>query len=278
MTQFSVVKNGYDKKEVELYVENLKAQLDLEKTKNKSLAQEVQDFKAKTNEIKEKSESISIALTAAIEKAKQIEKSSKNVYKLKIQQLGLLYNRWEKLLSAMLEKYPGIDEVENVKTLLGNFKSNLKTTLKDDFQLSSITSPVQTDNDTMRLLLGKLNKMNSDQRAESKKEKVERKHLSKDMLNGQTELERIEEKAPLIKPIYNSSIGEGENYETLADKFLTEQASESSAYANIITSKVKAIPEVNETGFDLKEAINPKQDLDEIMKAFDFFEWDDENL
>ena len=27
----------------------------------------------------------------------------------------------------------------------------------------------------------------------------------------------------------------------------------------------------NETGFDLKEAINPKEDLDEIMKAFDFF-------
>ena len=27
----------------------------------------------------------------------------------------------------------------------------------------------------------------------------------------------------------------------------------------------------NETGFDLKEAINPKEDLDEIMKAFDFY-------
>ena len=60
----------------------------------------------------------------------------------------------------------------------------------------------------------------------------------------------------------------------MADKFL-EQSSENSAYANIITSKVKAIPEVNETGFDLKEAINPKQDLDEIMKAFDFFEPED---
>ena len=194
----------------------------------------------------------------------------------KVQQLGLLYNRWEKLLAAMLEKYPGIDEVENVRAMLSDFKSNLKTTLKDDFQLSSITSPVQTDNDTIRLLLGKLNKMNSEAKTEHKKEKVERKHLSKDMLNGQTELERIEEKAPLIKPIYNSSIGDDEKFETLADKFLTEQASESSAYANIITSKVKAIPEVNETGFDLKEAINPKQDLDEIMKAFDFFEWDED--
>lgn len=274
MAQFSVVKNGYDKKEVELYVDKLKAQLDIEKSKNKQLSEQIQDYKTKDSEIKAKGENISIALTAAVEKAKQIEKSSRNVYKLKIQQLGLLYNRWEKLLAAMLEKYPNIDEVDNVRTLLNDFKSNLKSTLKDDFQLSSITSPVQTDNDTIRLLLGKLNKMNANHSAEPKKEKIERKHLSKDMLNGQTELERIEEKAPLIKPIYNSSIGAGEEYETLADKFL-EQSSENSAYANIITSKVKAIPEVNETGFDLKEAINPKQDLDEIMKAFDFFEPED---
>ena len=278
MAQFTVVKNGYDKKEVELYVDKLKAQLDIEKNKNQQLSQQLKDYQDKDNEIKSKSENVSIALTAAVEKAKQIEKSSKNVYKLKIQQLGLLYNRWEKLLASILEKYPGIEDVENVRSMIGNFKSNLKSTLKEDFQLSSITSPVQTENDTIRLLLGKLNKMNSannSTNAEPKKEKIERKHLSKDMLNGQTELERIEEKAPLIKPIYNSSINAGENYETLADKFLTEQSTENSAYANIITSKVKAIPEVNETGFDLKEAINPKQDLDEIMKAFDFFDSED---
>ncbi len=28
---------------------------------------------------------------------------------------------------------------------------------------------------------------------------------------------------------------------------------------------------LNETGFDLKEAVNPTEDLDEIMKAFDFY-------
>ena len=273
MAQFSVVKNGYDKKEVELYVDKLKAQLENEKNKTRSLSQELQEYKEKDNDIKAKGENISIALTAAVEKAKQIEKSSKNVYKLKIQQLGLLYNRWEKLLNALIEKYPGIDEVGNVKAMLADFKANLKSTLKDDFQLSSITSPVQTDNDTIRLLLSKLNTLNANA-SSIKKEKLERKHLSKDMLDGQTELERMEEKSPLIKPIYNSSIENGEEYESLADKFLTESSNENSAYANIITSKVKAIPEVNETGFDLKEAINPKQDLDEIMKAFDFFEGD----
>ena len=27
----------------------------------------------------------------------------------------------------------------------------------------------------------------------------------------------------------------------------------------------------SESGFDLEDALNPKEDLDEIMKAFDFF-------
>ena len=76
MAQFSVVRSGYDKKEVELYVDKLKAQLDLEKSKNKSLSEELELFKKQATEMKEKGENISIALTAAVEKAKQIEKSS----------------------------------------------------------------------------------------------------------------------------------------------------------------------------------------------------------
>ena len=33
-----------------------------------------------------------------------------------------------------------------------------------------------------------------------------------------------------------------------------------------------AYPDVNESGFDLEEAVNPKDDLEEIMKSFDFYE------
>ena len=93
------------------------------------------------------------------------------------------------------------------------------------------------------------------------------------MLNSQTELSRIEDKAPLIKPIYENNLQDNE-YENLADKFLSQDDHEDTAYSNIITSKSRAVPEVNETGFDLKEAVNPKDDLDEIMKAFDFFNED----
>ncbi len=271
---FTSSKNGYNKKEVDLYIDDLTAKInDLERN-NAKINDELQKYKNRDKEIQDKGNSISIALTAAVEKAKQIEKSSNNVYKLKIQQINLLYSKWEKLLNVILSKYPQIEEVENVKELLTEFKDNIKSTLKDDYRLCSITSPVQTDNDTIRLLLGKLSAYS---KTEPKRVvKVERKQLPKDMQNSQSELARIEDKAPLIKPIYNETIKDNENYENLADKFLQEDTTENNAYANIITSKIKAIPEVNETGFDLKEAINPKEDLDEIMKAFDFFNDKDE--
>lgn len=108
-----------------------------------------------------------------------------------------------------------------------------------------------------------------------KVKKIERNHPTFD-LKGQTELQKIEEKAELIKPITNLKLYENDNYETLADKYLTEGEDEDSAYANFITKKNLGYPTPNESGFDLKEAVNPKQDLDEIMKAFDFFNADAE--
>ena len=275
MINFSVAKNGYNKKEVDLYIKDLSSKLENLEQRNSKLENELKYYQLQKKEIKDKNESISIALTAAVEKAKQIEKSSNNVYKLKIQQINLLYSKWEKLLDEILNKYPQIEQVENVRELLMNFKNDIKNTLKDDFKLCSINSPVKTDNDTIRLLLRKLNTYSKEQSV--KTVKVERKQLSKDMLTSQTELSRIEDKASLIKPICNNKFTETEDCENLADKFLEDDSIENNAYANIITSKVTSIPEVNETGFDLKEAINPKDDLDEIMKAFDFFDQDDNN-
>ena len=272
---FSSSKNGYNKKEVDLYILDLQGHIAELENKNRTLEQKLERYLGKDKEIDDKNRSISIALTAAVEKARQIERSSKNVYKLKIQQLGLLYEKWEKLLSIILEKYPQIEEIENVNKLLAEFKDNIKSTLKEDYKLYSITTPVRNDSDTIKSLLNKLNSYTKN--GSTRVVKVERKQLPKDMLTSQTELSRIEDKAPLIKPIYegdNMSKGEFEN---LADKFLSEDSEPNNAYANIITSKVRAVPDVNESGFDLKEAINPKEDLDEIMQAFDFYHGDDNN-
>lgn len=269
--EFSAEKNGYKRQEVDAYIESL--QKELSGWKNRTLKAEADYFnmKEKQEEIRANGENIAIALTAAIEKAKQIEASSKNVYKLKIQQISILYDRWEMLLNEMVSRYPDLEDSHNIKTMLNDFKKAIENVLKQDIK-NDINAPVSTDNDTMRLLLAKMSKYNSDEQ-ERKIKKLERKPISRDIKLAQTELNRIEEKS-MIKPISSLKLNKDEDFETLADKFLTQNDDNDVQYKNFLSksnNENSDYPSINESGFDLKEAVNPKDDLDEIMKSFDFF-------
>ncbi len=273
MKEFQTARNGYNKDEVMSYVNSLEEQLKQKNIDIDNLEQKLKYYQTKEKDIKEKGDNISIALTAAVEKAKQIEKSSKNVYNLKIEELDILYSRWEKVLNELLQKYPNLDELDNVKKLLIDFKSNLKTNLKEDFKFLNANGSVLQESDPMRSLLNKMNTYLDKQMTEKKETKTyvrHRKQLSTDMRQKQTELNKLEEKSTMIKPIYEARIEKGEKYESLLDKFLTQDVEPNSAYAVKIT-KTGTTPEVNESGFDLKEAVNPKESLETIMKSFDFF-------
>lgn len=274
MKQFQSARNGYNKEEVDNYVQELDLLLEQKDAEIDKLNKSLSNYIEKEKDIAEKGENISIALTAAVEKAKQIEKSSKNVYKLKIEELEILYARWERVLNELIQKYPNLDEIDNVKKLLLEFKSSIKSSIKEDFKFTNTNVSIQKDSDPMRVLLNKMNTYLDKQVEENKKPKTSthpRKQLSKDMLTKQTELNKLEEKATMIKPIYQAKIEDGEKYESLLDKFLTQDATPDSAYANKLTAKTGLVPEANESGFDLKEAVNPKDSLETIMQSFDFF-------
>jgi len=56
----------------------------------------------------------------------------------------------------------------------------------------------------------------------------------------------------------------------MAENYLNSAEDETSTvFAKNITRKRTSKPK--SSGFDLEDALNPKEDLDEIMKAFDFF-------
>jgi hypothetical protein len=55
----------------------------------------------------------------------------------------------------------------------------------------------------------------------------------------------------------------------MAENYLNSDEDMQSVFARTITRK--SAPKKNEGGFDLEDVLNPKEDLDEIMKAFDFF-------
>ncbi|MGI5842387.1 MAG: hypothetical protein ACOX6H_03775, partial [Christensenellales bacterium] len=270
--QFSTSKHGYDMSEVDEAVSSLKTEVNVWKERALKAEADYIQLKEKENEIKKSGENIALALTAAIEKAKQIEASSKNVYKLKIQQISILYDRWEMLLNEILQKYPLLEDSNNIKKMLDDFKGTIEKVVTQNFeQMASFDANPKTD--SMRILLSKMSKNRAENSQRENIAKIKRSNLSNDLKQGKTELLRLEEKAVMIKPITDITLEKGEGYETLADKFLKdEEISTETRYTNFMSKAIGGndFPSPNESGFNLKEAVNPKDDLDEIMKSFDF--------
>ena len=266
--KFSNQKNGYNPIEVDAYISEMESNFSNQlEEKNREIAL----LKAEVAQIQGKSASIALALTAAVDKAKDIEESSKNIYKLKIEQLTILYSKWEMLLNEMLKKYPAVSGISNVKEDMINLKKSINNALKDDFNIEIMRTNPATD--PIRVLLNKLTglKAKSLEEKQRKTEIITRK--TKVSAGDKTELNKLEEKAPKIKPIANVEIANDDEYENLVDKFLNSDDETESAYSKTLTvskpSKSAYIP--NETGFDLNECINPTDDLAEIMKSFDFY-------
>ena len=258
---FSKQKNGYCEKEVDEYISlaNLKFERELaQKDKEiSSLKQDVEAAKAKEN-------SVALALTAAIDKAKDIEESSQKIYKLKLEQLSMLYAKWEILLSEMIKKAPDVVEVTNIKEDMENLKTSIKSALKDDFNIELITKTPTTD--PIRHLLNKLmgTKLEGAAKHSPVVKTIQRNNVSS---SQKTELEKLDEKTK-IKPISSLTLEQGEEYENLVDKFLDSDEKVPDTFARILN-----VPDYakNQGAFDLNEAINPKEDLEEIMKSFDFY-------
>lgn len=272
--QFQITKNGYDKEQVDAKISSIN--LELATWKERALRSEADYIKIKEreNEIKKSGENVALALTAAIEKAKQIETSSKNVYKLKIQQLSILYDRWEMVLNELLQKYPKLEDSHNIKKMLEDFKQTIENVVNQNFEQVQEVESTSSGNDSMRMLLSKMSKSKRTVSAQPRRlGKIETNPLPQDLKTGKTELFSLEEKAVMIKPITTMKLEKNETYETLADKFLTEDVKDDARYANFMSKAIgqEGLETPNESGFDLKEAVNPKDDLDEIMKSFDFF-------
>lgn len=251
---FNIEKNGYNKEEVELYIDKLNKdyQNELEEKRERInfLKNKLDTCEAELKKFKTKDENISVAMISAVEKAKQVEETSNNMYKLKLQQLNILYNRWESLLTTAIEKYPNLkNENQEIKNLVSDFRKSIDSTV----QAHGLNySSDNKSNDKIKVLLNKMNKYFADRKQENQNNEDNFKVSNDEMI-----------KQPNIKPISNINIEEGENFDSIADKYLSsEDVDEQGIF--------KSNEEKSE--FDLKEAVNPKDDLAEIMKAFDFYE------
>ena len=208
---FQQEQNGYKKSEVDSYIQQIKssyeAKLIAEKLKVLDAEKKLLDVKNERQVIESKEQNIMNALNV-IEKQKRFqEEGSQKIY-------SLVASKLEVLISELELKYPQYKREKDYANIISEFKKVVDSFRSAISNSSSITNPVNSDNDSMRALLNKMQEYRKNKNAPAKEV-----HISP---------------SP--------------------------------------TAPTASIPnDVDESGFDFEEALNPTDDLEEIMKAFDFY-------
>lgn len=205
--------NGYNREEVDSYITRLKAELMEQKF---NLLESNLDVQKQREEVETKEKNILKAIQVFEHARKFQEEGSKSMYALKIEQVTLVYRKFEDVLKKIYLLHPELEKDKELAKLVEELQGVLDKA-KGESVTGILTSPINSDNDSMRVLLSKM-----------------QDYRKANDMPKEVKIARINvKKQPVSQP-------EG-------------------------------------SGFDLKEAVNPKIGLDEIMKAFDFFNNPDEN-
>lgn len=266
--QFDIERKGYNKAEVDEYIAKMQRNYDLQcdeqLTRIKELKKENEMLQVKLTAYKNKESLISKALIDAMARAKKIEENSRKIYDLEIQKIRILYVKYKNLLDSMMENSSGEYDVDTVAMHTRNFKAGVNKVLSSQNQSANLT---QSADEKMRALLNRMNNSVGEKTAPNASQ-------AKKTTNGEQismDMDELRVKPTMIKPIYDNKVEGEENFENLVDKFLDSDEEQTNAYANQILHR-----ENNTNGFDLKEAVNPTESLEDIMKAFDFYDEDNE--
>lgn len=244
---FSTDFNGYNKNEVDSYIANLKSDYEKalmeEKLKVLEAERKLLENNKKAQEIEVREQNI----FSMLESFKRFQaEGSRNIEVLRSEQLRMVYLQLVDFLQKLNEKDPGLLLNSGYKQLLIEIENILESTENQRREIIN----TGTDNDPMRVLLSKM----QGKRVQENPREVR--------------IERVAERDRVtnIKPVTQMQLEEDDEYDNLVDKFLDTKPPEEQPRSMKIQSN----------GFDLKEAVNPKDDLSEIMKAFDFYGEDED--
>ena len=239
--------NGYNKQEVDAYIERLKASYESklmdEKLKTLESERRLLNFKNQHAELAHKEKSILEALDV-LEKAKKFqEEGTRSFYSLVFDKLKLLVHELDM-------RFPNMRRNTEYNKILQELYS-LITDYKDKFIPENyINSPINSSNDSMRLLLNKM------QEYKAPKKEVKEVKVNTNNISDTTKYTNFYKRNSFVfKPKETS-----QNKSTNMDKVINER---------ILPNETK-YPK-SESGFSFEEALHPKVGLEEIMKAFDFY-------
>ena len=273
MVKFDIDKKGYEPGQVDNYIKTLTLKYEEKLAEQKdrvfTLRNEVNVLKERLESYHDKDRQISKALIYAVEKADQIENSARKLYELEIKRINILYEKWNNIV-ASIEKTYGKNRTLDIEPLIVEFKQGLDSILKQNQKIanSSIKSEIKNNSDNyIKNLLNKMdyviNKTDEEIEQPKKINKIEEVETKKVQKGEPVKLQSISNRLQEL----NAKLGS--KHDNLVDAYLEERENDNNAFARNINRKKKS--PVSESGFDLQEALNPKEDLDEIMKAFDFF-------
>ena len=296
MANFSRERNGYAPSEVDAFLEKLKLENE-EKLREQrdtifELKAELGTIKRSLSGFESKETQISSALVSAVEKAREIEESARTLYELEIKRVRILYRKWETLLEKLTAKYGKGVVTDEIALLLDEFQVAIKTTLSTG--QAQVVS--QQDKSYAKTLLTKMGgvpavapqagRVTAETRLGKSSYEPRKAMAEQDVKTQYTE----EVKRLSVKKTESGTVATQTQSQTskkgpsLADEFLGGddaslpkmfgQSSKSNAFFDAIVPPKPVqdyLKEKNE-GFDLREAVNPTESLEEIMKAFDFYE------
>jgi len=262
MAKFDMSKKGYDTEQVDNFINKLSLKYEEKLAEQKdrvfSLKNELSVMEERLNTYRDKDRQISQALMYAVEKAEQIENNASKLYDLEVKRMRLLYKNWEELIN----KLAGYECPSNLKKEINTFAKTVEEVLAQNNRIGANVIRKDLQNSGDNYIRNLLNKM--DYAINSRPKNQSSKAVSTQMSNEyEKETNRIFDLSGKLGKMKTSGNG------NLADNYLNSDEEMDSAFANTITRK-KSTPK-NESGFNLEDILNPKEDLDEIMKAFDFF-------
>lgn len=254
MSSFKIVKKGYSQLEVDSFIERMKNDYESRLAEQKDRIFYLKDQLEKLTNSSDSD--LMTSLLSAVEKAKLIENSSKNIYELETKKLNLLYAKMENLL-----KDENASNNKNIKMELLNTIQDCRRSLQNNIEMQSKNMKESSSGDPVRRLLSKMmnaKKIVVDENDIELKEpepvKVTRKDTQETAIRPVESKKEVKRETPEFEKFLSSDTpsSNGTNFESI-----------------LFAPNSDLSP--NESGFDLKEAVNPKEDLDEIMKAFDFY-------
>ena len=305
MPKFSQTENGYAPEQVDAYIKNLSKKYE-EKlaTQKDHIFSLQQNLELTTTQLKsnvEKEQQVSQALMYAVEKADEIELGAKRLYDLEIKRMRLLYKHWNNLLTE-LNYHPEMRQNETINDLIETLQVTVSDVLEQNKRMDAIalkTASVKQklktkSSENIKNILNKMDYAQNNQMSMNLEGFVREPKPEVPVKQHEFKAVRVSEIMPEHNKKQNrrarvfQSLNKLKEERTNDGSYLHtdfEKQFEGSVYAKTITKKLGlnkkespleySYPTPNESGFDLKEALNPKEELDEIMKDFDFFEGGD---